>query len=529
MRWDGITLANIVKAELYNFCVYAISEVFGRSNAEYSELLKKRYNHSGGTGITNGVYINAKSDGIELHFKTPREELGNERNILLPWSMAARHIRAWEFEKRYQEDVPAEKPSVHQQWEQTHLCGDFYGEHCEFLLQANNDTIINGKKLDSWCPYCTSENKVRKIGSAGMWTGLSPKFCPKRKEIVHGQNGNEEDNTMARKLQFDTAITKDMQSAASDSFMDNIKMIDIKDIKPSGDNFYEISDIDLLADDIEREGLKHNIVVAKAPDGCGYYVKSGHRRLAAIKLLVEQKRRSSTKIPCYVDGSKTQAESQLDLIMLNATQRKYTDADIMHEYEELERTFKALEAEGKPLKGRMRENIAAALKVSPAQVGKIENIKHNAIPEVEKAVKSGEMSISTANEVAKLPEKKQQEIVKEQPKISHKDVKEIQQQEKPKSPVFQKNEIKVDDEEPFEGDFGDCIEDVESEADEKAAQEIKAEKNAPVADKSVNADRTFTLTFKEAEALLNFLDDWAEGEDEVAGIWDKLKNFFDKS
>lgn len=194
----------------------------------------------------------------------------------------------------------------------------------------------------------------------------------------------------------------------------------------------------------------------------------------------------------------------------------------MHEYEELERTFKALEAEGKPLKGRMRENIAAALKVSPAQVGKIENIKHNAIPEVEKAVKSGEMSISTANEVAKLPEKKQQEIVKEQPNISHKDVKAIQKQEKPSAPP------KIVEDEVFEDDLGDDSEDVENEADEKALPNIKAEKKAPTANNPANTECSFTLTVKEAKVLLDFIEEnlaYADDEDSITDIWNKLKNF----
>lgn len=235
---------------------------------------------------------------------------------------------------------------------------------------------------------------------------------------------------MAKKFEFDSSISMSMQSAASDSFVDNIKMIDISEIKPSIENFYDISNIEVLADDIEREGLKHNLVVTKDIDGSGYWLKSGHRRLAALKLLMDSNRLKATKIPCYVDGEKSAAETKLDLIMLNATQRKYTDAETMQEYEELEKTFRELADSGKPLKGRMRENIAAALQVSSAQVGKIDNIKHNAIPDVEQAVKAGDMSISTANEVAKLAPEKQQEIMEKSPDISHKEVKSLREKEK---------------------------------------------------------------------------------------------------
>ena len=216
------------------------------------------------------------------------------------------------------------------------------------------------------------------------------------------------------KFTFNTSIGMDMKAASADSFVDNIQMIEFSEIKQNKDNFYTLSELELLADDIERQGLKHNLVVCKDSAGAGYWLISGHRRYSAIKLLIEQNRLKSTLVPCYVDGERTQAEAMLNLIMLNATQRKYTDAETMAEYEMLKQTIQQLEDEGKPVKGRIREIIAKTLNVSPAQVGKIENIRNNAIDEVHEAVKNGEMSISTANEVAKLNPAKQQEIISRQ-------------------------------------------------------------------------------------------------------------------
>lgn len=48
---------------------------------------------------------------------------------------------------------------------------------------------------------------------------------------------------MARKFQIDNSIAADIKSAASDSFKDNIRMIEINKIKTSVDNFYSLSDI----------------------------------------------------------------------------------------------------------------------------------------------------------------------------------------------------------------------------------------------------------------------------------------------
>ena len=216
------------------------------------------------------------------------------------------------------------------------------------------------------------------------------------------------------KLKLTNAIAEDLKTAASDSFIDSLKMIEIEDIQPNEDNFYEMSEIEELAEDIERQGLMSVLIVETAENG-KYQLISGHRRLTAIKRLVDEGRYKSTTVPCYVKSAKSHEETQLDLIMMNATQRKYSDADTMREYEELERIFKALDEAGKPVKGKMRDNIAKVLNVSPAQVAKIDNIKHNAIPDVEQAVKSGEMSISTANEVAKLAPEQQKDISRTSP------------------------------------------------------------------------------------------------------------------
>ena len=278
---------------------------------------------------------------------------------------------------------------------------------------------------------------------------------------------------MSRKFQIDSAIMADIQTANADSYIDNLKMLDIELIEPNEGNFYELSEIETLAEDIERQGLMTALVVSE--NGGRYKLISGHRRLSAVKLLIESGRRKSSKVPCFIKGAKPNNETQLDLIMLNATQRKYSDADKMREYEELTRIFKELEAAGKPIKGRIRDRIADALNVSSAQVGKLDNIKHNAIPDVEQAVKSGDMSISTANEVAKLPPEKQQKIISEKPKITHKEVKEMQKEES----VSADEDVEIPDDDEDEDDTN------EEETDGYTA---------------------ITLTVTEAETLSRYMD-----------------------
>lgn len=216
------------------------------------------------------------------------------------------------------------------------------------------------------------------------------------------------------KRKFDSALTSDIKTVSCDSFRDHIRMLPIDSLKESEANFYSLSELTLLAEDIERQGLKHNLVVNEDMEHPGtYFIISGHRRFAAIKLLTEEGRYGSQVIPCYITGQKTEAETMLDLIMLNATTRRMTDAEFIQQYEFLEETLHELEAAGTPVSGRMRDRIATVLNVSAAQVGKIENILHNGIDEIQQAVKDGEMSISTASAVSSLSTETQKQLVEE--------------------------------------------------------------------------------------------------------------------
>lgn len=259
------------------------------------------------------------------------------------------------------------------------------------------------------------------------------------------------------KRTLDAAIFADVQAAANDSFKDSIKMIELTKLKPSKNNFYSMSDLDLLADDIERQGLKHNLVVVPSEDNPNEYrIISGHRRFAAIQLLTEQGRYHSKYVPCFISGSKNAAETMLDLIMLNATTRRMSDAEYVEQYEYLEETLRELDAAGATVGGRMRERIAEKLKVSPAQVGKIENVLRNGIEEVQQAVRDGEMSISTASAVASLPAEEQKALTSDKPisKIKTKDAKERQ---KP-----QKSEIKSEVA-PIDSSFSDETDEIADE------------------------------------------------------------------
>ena len=318
------------------------------------------------------------------------------------------------------------------------------------------------------------------------------------------------------KLKLNSAIMDDLKAAASDSFIDSLKMLDVGQIIPNESNFYEMTEIEELAEDIERQGLMSVLVVTE--DNGEFHLISGHRRLAAVKLLIDEGRRKSTTVPCYIKSAKSADETQLDLIMLNATQRKYSDSDTMREYEELERIFKAMEQAGKPVKGKIRNNIARVLNVSPAQIGKIDNIKHNAIPDVEQAVKSGGMSISTANEVAKLAPEQQKEIIENKPDISHKEVKEIQKSSpKPPKPKNQEPEKVAP---PPVKDEEELTESAEKDGGEEISEPATIEETPASCEPLVLSETEKIALAKYVKAILLAVRD--EDYDTIKGITDRL-------
>jgi ParB family chromosome partitioning protein len=220
---------------------------------------------------------------------------------------------------------------------------------------------------------------------------------------------------------FDPNIMKNVKAIAADTFQ--TRQIEISKLHPNEKNFYSMTDIELLAEDIERQGLNQNFVVTPKAEADGeYIIISGHRRFAAMSFLIAEGRYKSKHLPCIV-REKSEDELEFDLIMDNATARVLTDSDIMQQYRRLREYFEKKKANGERF-GRVRERIAEKLQVSTMQVAKIENIDKNATEELKKAVDEGDISISTAHEVAKLDKNEQQKLLEKTPvsEISKKDV-----------------------------------------------------------------------------------------------------------
>lgn len=230
-----------------------------------------------------------------------------------------------------------------------------------------------------------------------------------------------------------------LAAIAANTMTDNIKMIDIAELHESADNFFEVVRVEEFAETILGQGgVKDNLIVRPLESG-GYEIISGHRRKAAVQYLLDQGENVSRFLPCLVQEYADDADRMLDIVLMNVSARQISDAEMWKSYEIVDKILQDKKSAGEKF-GRVREKLAEILGVSPAQVGKMQNVDKNAIPAVKEAVESGDISISTASEIAKMDVEDQVELLEQTgfEDIKHKDVK-AKNQSKPKTPKPKKS------------------------------------------------------------------------------------------
>jgi ParB family chromosome partitioning protein len=212
------------------------------------------------------------------------------------------------------------------------------------------------------------------------------------------------------KRELAKGVKKDMSAVNIYGFSQKVQMLPLDKVLPNDKNFYRVTDeeVTLLMEDIERQGLKHNLVVKSNDDGT-YTIISGHKRREAVRRLVEEKGYAPT-LPCLVEKYNNEDEEMEDIIMLNELNRKLTDSELMWQYEKLRGIFERRKAD-KQVKGRIRELVAEKLKVSKSQVRKIENIHHHAVEEVKELIDEGKMTIHAADKIAELDTETQKKVI----------------------------------------------------------------------------------------------------------------------
>ena len=193
---------------------------------------------------------------------------------------------------------------------------------------------------------------------------------------------------------------------------EQLQYIDIDLLDENEANFYKLSDLKPLADSIAMDGLQQPLVVTPGKEG-RYIVLSGHRRRAAIRLLLKEDEWTELRrVPCLVRQYKSQNLAELQLILANSTARVLTNAETMKQAERMEMLLYQLKEEGYEFPGRMRDQVAAACKVSAPKLARLKVIRKGLVPSYMELFEKDKLPEQTAYALARLPAEFQERVFK---------------------------------------------------------------------------------------------------------------------
>lgn len=196
---------------------------------------------------------------------------------------------------------------------------------------------------------------------------------------------------------------------------DQIEYIDIGLIDSDPGNFYELRDIPDLAGDIETVGLQQPLLVRPGEDGHVVLI-SGHRRRAALQLLVDEGKERFRQVPCIRKTGGNALVYEMQLIFANAHTRVLTNAEIGKQAARLEEIFYQLKEQGYEFPGRMIDHVAEACNIKRAKLGRLKKIEAHLAPCYKPLWDAGDLPEDTADALAGLPQGVQERIKRVCPK-----------------------------------------------------------------------------------------------------------------
>ena len=166
------------------------------------------------------------------------------------------------------------------------------------------------------------------------------------------------------------------------------------------EKIYNVSGVEALADDIKLNGLLQFPLVRYMPGG-KYMIISGHRRVAAIRLLAKEDPEQWKMIPVILDPDKDYTSAHIKLISANAVNRELSQGEIMKQTLKM---YSLLTEQKKKenLPGRVRDMVAKKLNMSAGAVGEYMTIEQKLIFYLKQDFLKGELSKAVAVELSKL-------------------------------------------------------------------------------------------------------------------------------
>lgn len=186
----------------------------------------------------------------------------------------------------------------------------------------------------------------------------------------------------------------------------DVRLLPIEKLKAAHFNaFFDVDNVDSLAEAILMDGLLHNLVVRPTPDGM-YEVISGHRRLEACRKLLNDGHEEFQKVSCSVKYLEDY-EAELALIHANIETRELS---VMQRANAAAR-IAALVGRDESQTGKTRDAVAEQMGVSARTAQNLLTIEKKMIPEIQAIIDQKGISLRDATAIASLSEDAQYDIL----------------------------------------------------------------------------------------------------------------------
>lgn len=202
-------------------------------------------------------------------------------------------------------------------------------------------------------------------------------------------------------------------------------VLDYGSLIPSEENFYPISEIEELADNMLVCGHIEPVVVGRVEEVSEEgkteekdRIVSGHRRYFAIGLNIERGYTEFRKVNCVI-RKMSHAMYLFTLASANAFTRRLDDAALVRQAAVLRSTLQELVESGEvEIQGKMRDYLADTLGISSTKMAQVDKINSSLIPEGKRALESGEINFSKAYETSRLPGEAQRMVIEDKDLLS---------------------------------------------------------------------------------------------------------------
>lgn len=214
---------------------------------------------------------------------------------------------------------------------------------------------------------------------------------------------------MAKGLGISGILNKESVAAATGTH--TVAYLDITKIHEHQKNRqYDPKRIEALASSIEDRGLQSPIVVAETGLD-SYIVISGHRRLAAYRLLAAEGKDGYAVIPSIVRAGLAEDLIEEDLITGNLFTEMPSPAELAQQLARMKELLKRRKAAGENIPGKLLDIIAEELGINSEAARRMDTINRRAIPDVQEEFAAGKLSLHEAYQAARQQPEKQQKLL----------------------------------------------------------------------------------------------------------------------